>query len=211
MAFQLVMKNGPAPGKVYSLDKSEISIGRDAGSDVFINDVEVSRQHARLNDQAGNYVLEDLGSTNGTFVNEQRVVGSRILQPGDTILLGENVSLTFDAVPFDPNATQVSPASTLPEESPPLYENAVIQEEQPPPPPPLPEQPVYAGRVPISPVEPLIPEESSPRRTWLWAGCGCAVMLACVMVGVAFVFDYINLYCTPPFRDVMVIFGAVCP
>lgn len=210
MAFQLVMKNGPAPGKIYSLDKSEISIGREAGSDVFINDVEVSRHHARLNDQASNYVLEDLGSTNGTFVNGQRVVDQRILQPGDTILLGENVSLTFEAVPFDPNATQVSQASTLSEESPPQYENAVIQEEQTPP-PPLPEQPVYVGRVPVSPVEPLSPEESSPRRTWLWAGCGCAVMLTCAVVGLAYVFDYINLYCTPPFRDVMVIFGAVCP
>ncbi len=210
MAFQLVMKNGPAPGKIYSLEKSEISIGREAGSDVFVNDVEVSRQHARLTDQAGNYILEDLGSTNGSFVNGQRVVGSRILRPGDTILLGENVSLTFEAVPFDPNATQVSLSSTLSEEQQSESESAIPQEDQVPPPPP-PAQPAYAGRVPDSPVEPLIPEESSPRRTWLWAGCGCAVVLACALVGIAFVFDYINLYCTPPFRDVMVLFGAACP
>ena len=208
MAFQLVMKNGPAPGRIHSLDKSEILIGREAGSDVFVNDVEVSRQHARLTEQAGNYVLEDLGSTNGTFVNGQRVVSPRILQPGDTITLGENVSLTFEAVPFDPNATQVSATSTLPEESLPQYEPAAIPEEQVPPPP---AEPVYAGRVPSSPVEPLIPEESNPRRTWLWAGCGCGVVLICALVGIAFVFDYINLYCTPPFRDVMVLFGAVCP
>jgi len=210
MAFQLVMKNGPAPGKIYSLEKSEISIGREAGSDVFVNDVEVSRQHARLTDQAGNYILEDLGSTNGSFVNGQRVVGSRILRPGDTILLGENVSLTFEAVPFDPNATQVSLSSTLSEEQQSESESAIPQEDQVPPPPP-PAQPAYAGRVPDSPVELLIPEESSPRRTWLWAGCGCAVVLACALVGIAFVFDYINLYCTPPFRDVMVLFGAACP
>ena len=208
MAFQLVMKNGPAPGKIYMLEKSEISIGREVGSDVFVNDVEVSRQHARLTEQAGNYVLEDLGSTNGSFVNGQRVAGSRSLQPGDTITLGENVSLTFEAIPFDPNATQVSSTGPLSEEPSPVYETAVIPEEPAPSPPP---EPVYTGRVPSSPVEPLIPEESNPRRTWLWAGCGCGVVMVCALVGIAFVFDYINLYCTPPFRDVMVIFGAACP
>ncbi len=86
MAYQLVMKTGPASGKVYSLITSEISIGREAGSDVFINDEEISRRHARLTSQYGDYVLEDLGSTNGTFVNTQRITGQRILKSGDTIL-----------------------------------------------------------------------------------------------------------------------------
>ena len=106
MAFQLVMKTGPAPGRTHPLEKSVISIGRDAGSEVFVNDVEVSRQHVRVTEQAGNYILEDLGSTNGTFVNGQRVVGQRILQAGDTITLGERVSFVYEAIPFDPNATQ---------------------------------------------------------------------------------------------------------
>lgn len=231
MAFQLVMKTGPAPGRTHVIEKSEVSIGRDAGSEVFVNDVEVSREHARMTEQAGNYILEDLGSTNGTFINGQRLVGQRVLQPGDTITLGERVSFSFEAIPFDPNATQVSPTSPPVDESTPEYEPTPIPEEpapmtpvEPVPPPiveqapPMVEQApprtaeqVYAGRVPSSPVEPLMPEESSPRRTWLWAGCGCGVVLLCALVGVAFVFDYINLYCTPPFRDVMVLFGAVCP
>jgi predicted component of type VI protein secretion system len=210
MTYQLVMNTGPAPGKIYSLEKSEIFIGREAGIAVFINDVEVSRRHARLTSQAGNVFIEDLGSTNGTFVNGQRLTGSRILNPGDTILLGENVSLTFEVVPFDPNATQVSPSDTMSEKEPVGYETVAPQEAQvpssPPPPPPA-----YAGRVPVSPVEPLIPEESTPRRTWLWAGCGCAVVLGCFLVGIAYIFDYINLYCTPPFRELMVLFGAICP
>jgi hypothetical protein len=42
MAHQLVMKTGPAPGKVYSLENTEVSIGREVGSDVFVNDEEVS-------------------------------------------------------------------------------------------------------------------------------------------------------------------------
>jgi hypothetical protein len=87
------------------------------------------------------------------------------------------------------------------------YETEAPQEALYPSAPP----PTYAGQVPASPVEPLIPEESNPRRTWLWAGCGCAVVLVCVLVGSAFVFDSINLYCTPPFRSAMELIGAVCP
>lgn len=236
MAYQLILKTGPAPGKIYSLENSDISIGREVGSDVFVNDVEISRRHAHLILQAGNYVLEDLGSTNGTFVNGERLTGQRILRPGDTITLGENVSLTFESTSFDPNATQVSAAgvasaaSTVIEEGPLEFESPTPEEVQkptPPPPqpvfnqlpdkplvpeeekipPPPPPQPEYAAY----PVDALAPEESGPNRTLLWAGLGCAVVLVCIVVAGAFVFDYLNLYCTPPFRDAMVLIGAACP
>ena len=209
MAHQLVMKTGPAPGKVFSMEKTEISIGREMGSDVFVNDEEVSRRHARLTSQFGDYVLEDLGSTNGTFVNGQRATGQRILKPGDTILLGEKVSLTFEEVPFDPNATQASLSSTEPPPPPtvPDYEPPPPEEAQYPSAPP----PTYAGRVPESPIEPLAPEESCTSRTWIWAGCGCALVLVCILIGSAYVFDYLNLYCVPPFRSAMVLIGAACP
>lgn len=211
MAYQLVMKTGPAPGKVYTLEKSEILIGREAGSDVFINDVEVSRRHAHLTLQGNNYMLEDLGSTNGTFINGQMLTGPRLLQPNDTIILGEKVSLTFEAVAFDPNATLVTPSTSEPMPQEPLQEAVPPRQESSPqtvsPPPPI-----YAGRVPPSPVEPFVQEAPSPRRTWLWASLGCAFMLICVLLGAAIVFDTLNLYCTPPFRDVMVgLLGAACP
>ncbi len=207
MAYQLVMKTGPAPGKVYTLEKTEISIGREAASDVFVNDVEVSRKHARLMSQFGDYVLEDLGSTNGSFVNGQRITGQRILKPGDTLFLGENISLSYEEVAFDPNATRaiVSEPEQQPVTQP--EDSGKPQEAQYPSSPP----PTYAGQVPASPVEPLVPEESNPRRTWLWAGCGCAVVLVCVAVGGAYLFDYLNLYCVPPFRSAMELIGAVCP
>jgi hypothetical protein len=207
MAYQMVMKTGPAPGKIYTLENTQIAIGREAGSDVFVNDVEVSRQHARLVSQFGDYTLEDLDSTNGTFVNGQRITGPRILKPGDTIFLGENISLSYEEVAFDPNATQVNLSEPEIETEPPLYETGAPQEAQYPSAPP----PTYAGQVPASPVEPLMPEESNPRRTWLWAGCGCGVVLICILVGSAYVFDYLNLYCFPPFRSAMVLIGAVCP
>lgn len=207
MAYQLVMKTGPAPGKIYTLDKTDITIGREAGSDVFVNDVEVSRQHARLVSQFGDYVLEDLDSTNGTFVNGLRITGQRILKPGDTLFLGENISLSYEEVSFDPNATQVNLAEPISRAEPAQQEIRAPKEAQYPSAPP----PTYAGQVPASPIEPLIPEESSPRRTWLWVGCGCAVVLICVMVGSAYIFDSLNLYCVPPFRSAMVLIGAACP
>lgn len=208
MTYQLVMKTGPAPGKVYSLEESEISIGREVGSNVFINDVEISRRHARLTLLTGNYALEDLGSTNGTFVNGQRVTGSRILQPGDTITLGETVSLTFESTPFDPNATQVSAASTVGVTRPPKSETPAPQEEHVPPPP---TQVDYADQRPPISYEALLPEESPPSRTWLWASFGCAVVLICALVGGALIFDTLNLYCAPPFRDLTALIGGVCP
>jgi predicted component of type VI protein secretion system len=106
-SYQLVMRSGPTPGKAYSLDKEEIFIGRDVNSDVVISDSEVSRKHARIILQAGGYTLEDLGSTNGTFVNGQRLMGPHLLRPGELIMLGENVSLTYEPG-FDPDATMVS-------------------------------------------------------------------------------------------------------
>lgn len=207
MAYQLVMKTGPAPGKAYPLEKIEISIGREAGSDVIINDVEVSRQHARLTSQFGDYSLEDLGSTNGTFVNSRRITGQYILKPGDTIQFGENISLNFEEVPFDPNAAQrsLSSAAAVPETT--EYEAGAPQEAQYPSAPP----PTYAGRIPESPVEPLVPEERRPQRTLLWAGCGCGVVLVCILIGSAFVFDYLDLYCVSPFREIFVLIGAACP
>jgi pSer/pThr/pTyr-binding forkhead associated (FHA) protein len=73
-SYQLVVNSGPNIGKVYPLTQSEIVIGRDPTNDIVINDAEVSRKHARLMLQAGSYVLEDLGSTNGTYVGGQKLL-----------------------------------------------------------------------------------------------------------------------------------------
>ena len=70
--FQLIMRTGPTPGATFTLEGDQLNIGRDSTNEVTINDAEVSRHHARLTFQGGKYVLEDLGSTNGTFVNGQR-------------------------------------------------------------------------------------------------------------------------------------------
>jgi hypothetical protein len=189
-SYQLVMRTGPTPGKSYALDKDEIRIGRDISNDVVINDAEVSRKHARMIVQASGYVLEDLGSTNGTFVDGKRLTGPHSMTSGETILLGENVSLTFQAAKYDPDATMVGSGgqwTTPPTEI--EYPGETYAPETPP------SQPVYSGQIPQ--YEPLEPEEEKKAsQTWLYVGCGCLVVLVCVVVGaLLWYIDSRSLWC----------------
>jgi FHA domain len=69
-----------------------ITIGRDPGSTVTIDsDTFVSQHHARVYDVEGQAMVEDLGSTNGSFHNGNRLVGARLLHPGDRIQVGYTV------------------------------------------------------------------------------------------------------------------------
>ena len=106
--FQFVMRSGPTPGATYSLEGDQLTIGRDSSNGVAINDAEVSRKHARLTFQGGKYILEDLGSTNGTFVNGQRLAGPAVLKSGDVVSLGEQIVLMYDALSADAGATVIS-------------------------------------------------------------------------------------------------------
>ena len=107
-SFQLVIRTGPDSGKVYPIEKSELFIGRDLNNEIVINDQEVSRRHARVFVQGGNYVIEDLGSTNGTSVNGQRIMGPYILRSGELITFGENVNLLFQSFGVESDATVAS-------------------------------------------------------------------------------------------------------
>jgi len=107
--FQFAMRSGPTPGVTFPLDGDQLTIGRDASNGVAINDAEVSRKHSRMSFQGGKYVLEDLGSTNGTFVNGQRLSGPVVLKPGDVVSLGEQIVLMYDAINMDPGATMATP------------------------------------------------------------------------------------------------------
>jgi hypothetical protein len=76
--------------RTYTLDRSVTTIGRLPESDVVLEDSGASRQHARIRASDGSYVLADLGSTNGTFVNDEPV-RERTLDDGDRITIGETV------------------------------------------------------------------------------------------------------------------------
>lgn len=221
--YQLVMRTGPTPGRIFPLDQDEIRIGRDITNDIVISDAEVSRHHSRLIVQGNSFVLEDQGSTNGTFVDGQRLMGPHLMHPGEVILLGENVSLVFEPAAFDPDATQAArpPVESQyrvdrwPEPEPEVQEERLppppVAVKQTPPPPPVsradvyePGSPVYAGSVPPGPVEVYPPaqavEEERQDRRWLYAGCGCLLLLVCLIAAGAVAFDTLNLYCTPPFN-----------
>lgn len=135
--FQLVMRSGPTPGVTFPLEGEQLTIGRDSTNGVAINDAEVSRKHARLNLQGGKYVLEDLGSTNGTFVNGQRLAGPVVLKSGDVVSLGEQIVLMYDVIQADAGATVAvsRKAVQAPPPAPPAYSPAPSYS---PPPSPAP-------------------------------------------------------------------------
>jgi pSer/pThr/pTyr-binding forkhead associated (FHA) protein len=102
-APRLIMRSGPNAGEEFTLGKDVLLIGRDEMCDVTIDDPLISRRHSQIKWDGAHCTLEDLGSTNGTFVNGQRLTAARILKNDDEVRIA-NVVLTF----FDPQATLVS-------------------------------------------------------------------------------------------------------
>lgn len=202
--YQLVLRTGPNPGQTFELRKDDISIGRDITNEIVINDAEVSRKHARLVAQAGGYMLEDAGSTNGTFVNGQRLMGPHLLRTGEMILLGESVSLMFEQTQVESDATMVTPSAIpdIPQVSP--------QPAVPPRPQPVSSVSPVSGSVPPGPVETYDLPEEKKSRTGLYVGCGCLLILCCVLVLGAYAFDSMNLYCQSPFDSIFGLFYN-CP
>ena len=83
---------GPAEGSVFALTEDELSIGRDSGNLVCINDHSISRQHCVIRREGDSFKIIDLESYNGTFVNAERV-GEQVLQHGDQIAAGSALFL----------------------------------------------------------------------------------------------------------------------
>jgi pSer/pThr/pTyr-binding forkhead associated (FHA) protein len=77
-------------GSAFVLD-AETTIGRAQGCRISIDDTHVSKVHARVFDHEGRWYVEDLGSTNGTLVNEVMVGRAEMLEPGDRLRVGETV------------------------------------------------------------------------------------------------------------------------
>lgn len=91
----LTVLTGINAGQVFALDGTEHIIGRGTEADVWVEDGGVSRRHARITCRAdGRYFVQDLDSTNGTFLGNQRVDQTEV-RPGDRIQLGPHVILRF--------------------------------------------------------------------------------------------------------------------
>lgn len=83
----LVLLKGAEVGERFYLERPEVSIGRDPRSDIFLNDVTVSRHHALVRVSADGVSIEDTGSLNGTYVND-KLVESAALVNGDALQIG---------------------------------------------------------------------------------------------------------------------------
>ena len=84
----LIVRRGPAAGTKFILDKKVVAVGRHPQSDIFLNDITVSRRHAEVRLEGDAYTVSDLGSLNGTYVNRERVDRSEVAS-GDELQIGK--------------------------------------------------------------------------------------------------------------------------
>ncbi|MEX2144073.1 MAG: FHA domain-containing protein [Anaerolineales bacterium] len=200
-SFVLTIKAGPTPGQQSGLEGRSFLMGRDPSCDLVLNDVEVSRRHARLIAQSGGYAIEDLGSTNGTYVNEQRIKTVVPLQPGATIRLGDHVTLLYEAVSADEADTRSLPADQdLPVA--PIHPPSSVPEAAEQTPAPVIRPAAGESELPEAPPSSVrrrerrkglrLPVFSQP---WM-LGVVALVILGLCMVVFLFIVDVFNLWCS---------------
>jgi hypothetical protein len=84
----LVVKRGPNAGSRFLLDQDVTTAGRHPDSDIFLDDVTVSRRHAEFRREGSGYTVHDVGSLNGTYVNRERI-DIAPLSGGDEVQIGK--------------------------------------------------------------------------------------------------------------------------
>jgi pSer/pThr/pTyr-binding forkhead associated (FHA) protein len=83
----LVVKRGPNVGSRFALDTPIVRAGRHPESDIFLDDITVSRRHVEIRHEGDGYIVHDAGSLNGTYLNRERV-DTALLQNGDELQIG---------------------------------------------------------------------------------------------------------------------------
>lgn len=202
---RLVISGVIVANKEFLLSTQPVVIGRENTNDLVLKDPEVSRRHARITYQAGRYYVEDLGSTNGTFLNDQQIRVQMPLNHGDVIRLGESIRLTYYGIAAnnadetyileeDPqDYIETPPVGPPPGYQPPPYQRPQYQQppyQQTSPPPPVYGEPSYSQ--PVSPPgpyqqnQPFVPAAEPPRErstTRILLGCGCLLVLGVFACG----------------------------
>ncbi|MFW6070532.1 MAG: FHA domain-containing protein, partial [bacterium] len=126
---RLTIVEGPSADQAYTLSQEEHILGRDDRSDIVLNAPSVSRRHARIVRRGGKFYIEDLGSSNGTFLNDQPIEKPVALSSGDEIALGRTIRLRFTQEAIAPQRTMLESAAPRIE---PSKGAAQPQEETPP-------------------------------------------------------------------------------
>lgn len=147
MTLEIV--EGTQAGRQVPLD-AVVDVGRDTSLPLHLDeDTQVSRRHARFTAQNGRVVVEDLGSTNGTYVNEQPIHSPRQLNPGDRVRVGLTVIELRSAVQVQQRASAVQPRPQFTEVGNQVLEQ--VPEQQLAPVPPEPVAVSAAGQPPLPP------------------------------------------------------------
>ncbi len=84
----LVVTRGPNTGSEFNLEHVITTVGRHPDSDIFLDDVTVSRRHVEVEQTTKGYVVRDVGSLNGTYLNHQRIDGDHPMENGDELQVG---------------------------------------------------------------------------------------------------------------------------
>lgn len=186
--FQLTMRSGPTPGKTFPLEQEEVLVGRDQVNEIVISDSEVSRRHARFMMKEGRIYVEDLGSTNGTFLNGERISSPEQMRLGDAITLGEKIVLVFERASQELESTVVTPQPMQADQ--PAYQQhePSLEAFQTPPEPAGYQQPQPDSPRPMAERSPRLPEqieEDTPKKgglpTWMVILIIAIVVLVCVI------------------------------
>jgi hypothetical protein len=140
----LIVRQGPAAGQRVEIT-GETVLGR-ADNEFLQHDTEVSRRHAVIRSGSEGLTIEDLGSSNGTFVNDRRIEGSAPLSTGDVLRLGQTtLEVEVEAREARTVIRDIPPAAPPPPQAAPAEETAPIAAQEPPPAEPV------AAAVPPSP------------------------------------------------------------
>jgi hypothetical protein len=151
MADFTFVERKPMDGREHTLD-ADVVIGRE-GCDVVLADPEVSRRHAALRMTGEGPAVEDLGSSNGTFVNGERIAGVVVLSDGDVVAFGSTEWQMKAGATASIGAPQVTAARSIPAEPPAAAA---------PPPPPAAAAPPPAPPAPPVPPAPAPPVAPAP-------------------------------------------------
>lgn len=173
-----------------NLSSSVLTIGRVPGSDILMDDPQSSGRHAEIHPEGQGYSIIDLGSRNGTYVNEQKLSPNipRLLYSGDKIRIG-TTSFTYQVsgiAPIAPTVYVGQPPLGTEEAFPktvavpqPHYENKQRGK-------PLPQQPMQSYTVPVAPFNAAIPRKKPKKsRRGLWVALALIVLVV-LLAGAAF-------------------------
>ena len=125
--MQYTTPSGPGPvltvrhtGQQFPLTQAPVTIGRQPDCTVVLADPQVSRQHAAISYQAGRYIVQDLGSANGSYINDRRITAPQALRDGDQLRLGNtifDVRLTAGGVAPTMYGQAAAPYAAVPEQA----------------------------------------------------------------------------------------------